>query len=185
MLYKYKNTFSLRDEIGTCPNIEVEIDVTDKSPFFIRPWINKEETLLCMYYSPTPCRTLRYLEQSVSGLPHQKPSQNWMQGLVHEPFYTIVILHIQYSHDIMIMTSWSSVFFFRWEISWCMCSRVMLTHLCICRCPWTYPMHSTWHAKLNFIPPFLWLWHSPPGKLVCPHTGACNLLKQYKCNNTL
>ena len=33
MLYRYKATFSLRDEIGTCPNIEVEIDVTDKSPF--------------------------------------------------------------------------------------------------------------------------------------------------------
>ena len=33
MLYRYKVAFSLRDEIGTCPNIEVEIDVTDKSPF--------------------------------------------------------------------------------------------------------------------------------------------------------
>ena len=38
MLYKYKEAFSLRDEIGTCPNIEVEIEVTDKSPFFIRPY---------------------------------------------------------------------------------------------------------------------------------------------------
>ena len=36
MLYTYKYTFSLRDEIGTGPNIEAEIDVTDKSPFFIR-----------------------------------------------------------------------------------------------------------------------------------------------------
>ena len=35
MLYKYKKAFSLRDEIGTCPNIEVEIDVTDKSPFLL------------------------------------------------------------------------------------------------------------------------------------------------------
>ena len=26
MLYKYKEAFSLRDKIGTCPNIEVEID---------------------------------------------------------------------------------------------------------------------------------------------------------------
>ena len=43
MLYKYKDTFSLRDEIGTCPNIEVEIDVMDKSPFFIRPSHVKEE----------------------------------------------------------------------------------------------------------------------------------------------
>ena len=29
MLYKSKEAFSLRDEVGTCPNIEVEIDVTD------------------------------------------------------------------------------------------------------------------------------------------------------------
>ena len=29
MLYKYKEAFNLRDEIGTCPNIEVEIDVTN------------------------------------------------------------------------------------------------------------------------------------------------------------
>ena len=36
MLYKYKEAFSLRDEIGTCPNIEAEIDVTDKSPFFYK-----------------------------------------------------------------------------------------------------------------------------------------------------
>ena len=43
MLYKYKNTFSLRDEIDTCPKIEKEIDVTDKSPFFIRPYHVKEE----------------------------------------------------------------------------------------------------------------------------------------------
>ena len=43
MLYKYKEAFSLRDEIGTCPNIEVEIDVMDKSPFFIRPYYVKEE----------------------------------------------------------------------------------------------------------------------------------------------
>ena len=43
MLCKYKEAFSLRDEIDTCPNIEVEIDVTDKSPFFIRPYHVKEE----------------------------------------------------------------------------------------------------------------------------------------------
>ena len=43
MLYKYRGAFSLRDEIGTCPNIEVEIDVTDKSPFFIRPYHVREE----------------------------------------------------------------------------------------------------------------------------------------------
>ena len=35
MLYEHKDVFSLRDEIGTCPNIEVNIEVTDTSPFFI------------------------------------------------------------------------------------------------------------------------------------------------------
>ena len=43
MLLKYKEAFSLRDEIGTCPYIEVEIDVTDKSPFFIRPYHVRDE----------------------------------------------------------------------------------------------------------------------------------------------
>ena len=43
MLFKYREAFSLRDEIGTCPNIEVEIDITDKSPFFIRPYHVREE----------------------------------------------------------------------------------------------------------------------------------------------
>ena len=46
-LYKYKEAFSLRDEIGTCPNIEVEIEVIDKSPFFIRPYhVRKEDRVI-------------------------------------------------------------------------------------------------------------------------------------------
>ena len=43
MLYKYKEVFSLRDEMDTWPNIEVEIDVTDRSPFLIRPYHVREE----------------------------------------------------------------------------------------------------------------------------------------------
>ena len=43
LIYKYKDAFSLRDKIRTCPNIEVEIDMTDKFPFSIRPFDAKEE----------------------------------------------------------------------------------------------------------------------------------------------
>ena len=43
MLYECKDVFSLRDEIGMCPNIEVNIEVTDNSPFFIWPYHVKEE----------------------------------------------------------------------------------------------------------------------------------------------
>ena len=43
LLYQYKDAFSLRDKIGLCPNIEIEIDITHKSPFFIRPFHANEE----------------------------------------------------------------------------------------------------------------------------------------------
>ena len=33
----------MRDEVGTCTNTEVEIDIMNKSPFFIRPYHVKEE----------------------------------------------------------------------------------------------------------------------------------------------
>ena len=32
LLYKHKDTFSLRDEIGLCPNMEIEIDITENLP---------------------------------------------------------------------------------------------------------------------------------------------------------
>ena len=43
LLYEYKDAFSLRDKIGLCPNIKSEINVTDKSPYFIRPFHANEE----------------------------------------------------------------------------------------------------------------------------------------------
>ena len=43
LLYKYKDAFSLRDEIGLCPNFKIEIGITDKSPFFIKPFHASEE----------------------------------------------------------------------------------------------------------------------------------------------
>ena len=38
IMIKYKKAFSLRDEIGTCPKMEVELELIDKKPFFIRPY---------------------------------------------------------------------------------------------------------------------------------------------------
>ena len=43
MLYKYKDVFCFRDEIGTCLNIEVEIYLRDKSLYFSRPYNVQEE----------------------------------------------------------------------------------------------------------------------------------------------
>ena len=38
MILKYGEAFSLRDEIGECPNLVADIKVIDESPFFVRPF---------------------------------------------------------------------------------------------------------------------------------------------------
>ena len=43
IIVKYKKAFSLRDEIGECPNIKVDIDIIDDTPFFVRPFPISEE----------------------------------------------------------------------------------------------------------------------------------------------
>ena len=35
--------FSLRDEIGTCPSIEVHLKLKDETPFFVRPYPMRKE----------------------------------------------------------------------------------------------------------------------------------------------
>ena len=34
----FHDVFSLRDEIGTCPFIEVHLRLKDETPFFVRPY---------------------------------------------------------------------------------------------------------------------------------------------------
>ena len=43
IILKYKAAFSLRDEIGECPNIKIDIDVIGDTPFFVRPFPISEE----------------------------------------------------------------------------------------------------------------------------------------------
>ena len=43
MIYEYKDAFSLRYDIGSCPIIEINIDVMDRMSFFIRPYHVREK----------------------------------------------------------------------------------------------------------------------------------------------
>ena len=43
MILKYRDAFSLRDEIGACRNLTADIKVIDESPFFVRPFPLSEE----------------------------------------------------------------------------------------------------------------------------------------------
>ena len=40
---QFTDVFSLRDEIGTCPFIEVHLKLKDETPFFVRPYTMREE----------------------------------------------------------------------------------------------------------------------------------------------
>ena len=40
---QFTDVFSLRDEIGTCPFIEVHLKLKDETPFFVRPYPKREE----------------------------------------------------------------------------------------------------------------------------------------------
>ena len=40
---QFTDVFSLREEIGTCPFIEVHLKLKDKTPFFVRPYPMREE----------------------------------------------------------------------------------------------------------------------------------------------
>ena len=42
----FHDVFSLRDEIGTCPFIEVHLKLKDETPFFVRPYPMREERKL-------------------------------------------------------------------------------------------------------------------------------------------
>ena len=42
-IYNFHDVFSLRDEIGTCPFIEVHLKLKDETPFFVRPYPMWEE----------------------------------------------------------------------------------------------------------------------------------------------
>ena len=38
LIVKYKKAFSLRNEIGHCPNLKADLKVIDDSAFFVRPF---------------------------------------------------------------------------------------------------------------------------------------------------
>ena len=43
LMIKYRNAFSLRDEMGCCPDMKIDLEMNDTTPFFIRPFAVKEE----------------------------------------------------------------------------------------------------------------------------------------------
>ena len=67
LLEKYKDTFCLRDEIGLAPHIQVHLDMTDKTLFFIRPFTVKEDMKSKIDREMGRLVKLRILKKGLSG----------------------------------------------------------------------------------------------------------------------
>ena len=64
---KYKDAFCLRDEIGLAPHMQVHLDLTDKTPFFIRPFTVKEDMKAKMDREMDRLVKLGILKKDLSG----------------------------------------------------------------------------------------------------------------------
>ena len=67
LLEKYKDAFCLRDEIGLAPHMQVHLDMTDKTPFFIRPFTVKEDMKLKIDREMDRLVKLGILKKGLSG----------------------------------------------------------------------------------------------------------------------
>ena len=67
ILKDHRDAFSLRDEIGKCPNIRIDIDVIDDSPFFVRPFPISEEDKPIMDWQMKRMVSLGIIKQGATG----------------------------------------------------------------------------------------------------------------------
>ena len=71
LILKYRDAFSLRDEIGECPNLVADIKVIDESPFFVRPFPLSETDKPFMDKQTERLVSLRILTKNSTG--HTSP----------------------------------------------------------------------------------------------------------------
>ena len=92
LLHEHKAVFSLRDEIGMCPNIEVEINITDKTPFFIRPFHAKEEYKVILDKEIKRLCYLRILKEGFSA--YSSPVMLISRKMMHDKRFVTNFRHL-------------------------------------------------------------------------------------------
>ena len=65
---QFTDVFSLRDEIGTCPLIEVHLKLKDETPFFVRPCLMRKEQKKVIQKENGQTRAFRYYLQRTDQL---------------------------------------------------------------------------------------------------------------------
>ena len=82
---QFTDVFSLRDEIGTCPFIEVHLKLKDKTPFFVRPYPMREEQKKVIQKEMDRLKHLGIIRKGLTGYSSpvvlvKRKNQNLYQG---------------------------------------------------------------------------------------------------------
>ena len=67
MLETKHDTFSLRDEIGTCPYFQVHLQLWDEMPFFVHPYPIREEQKHIVQREMDRLEKLGIIEKGLTG----------------------------------------------------------------------------------------------------------------------
>ena len=82
IIHTHKAAFSLRDEIGECPNLHVSIDVVDDSPFFVHPFPITETDKPIMDHQMNHLVELRILSHNTTS--HTSPVMLITRKVTHD-----------------------------------------------------------------------------------------------------
>ena len=66
---QFRDVFSLRDETGTCPFIEVHLKLKDETPFFVRPYPMREEQKKVIQKEMDRLEHLGIIHKGLTGVP--------------------------------------------------------------------------------------------------------------------
>ena len=78
---QFTDVFSLRNEIGTCPFIEVHLKLKDETPFFVRPYPMREEQKKVIQKEMDRLKHLGIIHKGLTGYSSLVVSVKWKNGV--------------------------------------------------------------------------------------------------------
>ena len=89
---QFTDVFSLRDDIGTCPFIEVHLKLKDETPFFVRTYPMREEQKKVIQKEMDRLEHLAIIRKGLTGYSSPVVLVKWKNQIYIESAVTFVYL---------------------------------------------------------------------------------------------
>ena len=99
---QFTDVFSLRDEIGTCPFIEVHLKLKDKTPFFVRPYPMREEQKKAIQKEMDRLEHLGIIQKGLTGYSSPVVLVKWKNQNLYQVCSDFCILNEKLVRSIML-----------------------------------------------------------------------------------